>query len=295
MVKRTHKKEMAILKKKLFIGMTIGSAVLVAACGDSATVTDNASEKSELTLEQVYEKTIERQQELKSAKATMKIDQTIGVDSEEGAFEMTSTSDFNMDMIIDPIQLYLEGTTAMKDSESGEEMEAPMKMYMTQNDGFYIYEETAGSWLKLPQGEYDELMNQAGIQNDPSEQLRQLEQFVKDFTFEQNDDEYILTLDTDGEKFKEFALEQAKASMGGEEQLLGSMDGLNIEDAQYVFIIDKETFDMSNMKMDMVMTMEEETGKMTINQSATVDYSDFNKIDAITIPQEVIDNAQVIE
>lgn len=52
---------------------------------------------------------------------------------------------------------------------------------------------------------------------------------------------------------------------------------------------------MSNMKMDMVMTMEEETGKMTINQSATVDYSDFNKIDAITIPQEVIDNAQVIE
>ncbi len=295
MVKRTHKKEMAILKKKLFIGMTLGSAVLVAACGDSATVTDNASEKSELTLEQVYEKTIERQQELKSAKATMKIDQTIGVDSEEGAFEMTSTSDFNMDMIIDPIQLYLEGTTAMKDSESGEEMEAPMKMYMTQSDGFYIYEETAGSWLKLPQGEYDELMNQAGIQNDPSEQLRQLEQFVKDFTFEQNDDEYILTLDTDGEKFKEFALEQAKASMGGEEQLLGSMDGLNIEDAQYVFIIDKETFDMSNMKMDMVMTMEEETGKMTINQSATVDYSDFNKIDAITIPQEVIDNAQVIE
>lgn len=295
MVKRTHKKEMAILKKKLFIGMTLGSAVLVAACGDSATVTDNASEKSELTLEQVYEKTIERQQELKSAKATMKIDQTIGVDSEEGAFEMISTSDFNMDMIIDPIQLYLEGTTAMKDSESGEEMEAPMKMYMTQSDGFYIYEETAGSWLKLPQGEYDELMNQAGIQNDPSEQLRQLEQFVKDFTFEQNDDEYILTLDTDGEKFKEFALEQAKASMGGEEQLLGSMDGLNIEDAQYVFIIDKETFDMSNMKMDMVMTMEEETGKMTINQSATVDYSDFNKIDAITIPQEVIDNAQVIE
>lgn len=283
------------MKKKLFIGMTLGSAVLVAACGDSATVTDNASEKSELTLEQVYEKTIERQQELKSAKATMKIDQTIGVDSEEGAFEMTSTSDFNMDMIIDPIQLYLEGTTAMKDSESGEEMEAPMKMYMTQSDGFYIYEETAGSWLKLPQGEYDELMNQAGIQNDPSEQLRQLEQFVKDFTFEQNDDEYILTLDTDGEKFKEFALEQAKASMGGEEQLLGSMDGLNIEDAQYVFIIDKETFDMSNMKMDMVMTMEEETGKMTINQSATVDYSDFNKIDAITIPQEVIDNAQVIE
>lgn len=283
------------MKKKLFIGMTLGSAVLVAACGDSATVTDNASEKSELTLEQVYEKTIERQQELKSAKATMKIDQTIGVDSEEGAFEMTSTSDFNMDMIIDPIQLYLEGTTAMKDSESGEEMEAPMKMYMTQSDGFYIYEETAGSWLKLPQGEYDELINQAGIQNDPSEQLRQLEQFVKDFTFEQNDDEYILTLDTDGEKFKEFALEQAKASMGGEEQLLGSMDGLNIEDAQYVFIIDKETFDMSNMKMDMVMTMEEETGKMTINQSATVDYSDFNKIDAITIPQEVIDNAQVIE
>lgn len=46
-------------------------------------------------------------------------------------------------------------------------------------------------------------------------------------------------MDTDGEKFKEFALEQAKASMGGEEQLLGSMDGLNIEDAQYVLLLIK--------------------------------------------------------
>lgn len=283
------------MKNKLFIGMTLGSAVLIAACGDSATVKDGASEKSELTLEQVYEKTIERQQELKSAKAEMEIDQTIGVESEEGSFDMTSTSNFNMDMVIDPMQLYLEGTTSMVDSETGEEMKAPIEMYMTQSDGFYLYEETAGGWLKLPQEEFAALMNQTGIQNDPSEQLRQLEQFVEDFTFEQNDDEYILTLDADGEKFKEFVLEQAKTAMGSEEAMLGSMDGMKIEDAQYVFNIDKKTFDMNNMKMDMGMTMEQEGGKITIDQSAIVDYSDFNKIDTITIPQEVIDNAQVIE
>ncbi|KGR81564.1 hypothetical protein CD32_19615 [Lysinibacillus odysseyi 34hs-1 = NBRC 100172] len=288
---------MAFLKKTLFIGMTVGTAVIVAACGDSATVTDNASKKSDLTLEQVYEKTIERQQELESMKAKMKVDQAINVDSEEGSFEMTSASDLNMDMIIDPMQLYVEGTTAVKESETGEETKVPTKMYMTQNDGYYLYEESADSWFKLPEEQFDAMMSQAGIQQDPSEQLRQLEKFVEDFTFEQNDDEYILTLNADGEKFMDFVLQQAKEALGGEEaaQALGSMEGLKIKDAQYVFLIDKKTFDMNNMKMDMIITLEEEDGKMTIDQSATVDYSDFNNVDAITIPQEVIDNAQVLQ
>lgn len=297
MCRGTYEKEMAFLKKSLFIGMTLGSAVLVAACGDSATVKDEATEKSNLTLEQVYEKTIERQQELESMKAKMKIDQVINVDSEEGSFEMTSSSDMNMDMIVDPMQLYAEGTTAVKESETGQETKVPTKMYMTQSDGYYIYEASADSWFKLPEEQFDAMMNQAGIQQDPSEQLRQLEQFVEDFTFEQNDNEYILTLDADGEKFTDFVLEQAKTALGGgnAEQMLGSIEGLKIKDAQYVFLIDKKTFDMSNMKMDMIITLEEEGGNLTIDQSATIDYSDFNNVDAITIPQEVIDNAQEIQ
>lgn len=285
------------MNKKLFIGMTLGSAVLVAACGDAATVKDNASEKSELTLEQVYEKTLERQQELKSAKANMKIDQTLGMEMDGETFEMSSSSNLNMDMVIDPKQLYIEGTTAMVDSETAEEQTVPSKIYMTQKDGYYIYDSTNDSWFQLPQEEFDSLMNEAGIQNDPSEQLRQLEQFVEDFTFEQNDDKYILTLNAEGEKFTEFILEHAKSTLGGEqaEVVLGSMENLKIEDAQYVLEIDKKTFDMKNMKLDMVMSIEKDGGLMTIDQNATIDYSDFNTIDEIKIPQEVIDQAQAIE
>ncbi len=63
------------MNKKLFIGMTIGTAVLVAACGDTATVKENTTATSDLTLEEVFEKTLERQQELKSTKADMSISQ----------------------------------------------------------------------------------------------------------------------------------------------------------------------------------------------------------------------------
>lgn len=285
------------MKKKLLIGMTLGSAVLVAACGDSATVTDNASEKSELTLEQVYEKTLERQQELKSAKANMKVDQSLQMEKDGQTFEMTSSSNLNMDMVIDPKQLYIEGTTAMSDSETKKEQTTPSKIYMTQKDGYYIYDPTDDSWFKLPQEEFDSLMNEAGIQNDPSEQLRQLEEFVEDFTFEQNDKKYILTLNAEGEKFTEFILEQAKTTLGGEqaEVVLGSMENLNIKDAQYVLEIDKKTFDMKNMKLDMVMSIERDGGTITIDQNATIDYSEFNTIDEIKIPQEIIDSVQEIE
>ena len=282
------------MKKKLFIGMAVGSAVLVAGCGSTATVQDNTSNTSDLTLEQVFEKTIERQQEMKSVKADMQISQEMETSMGDESFAMTSTSEMTMETTVNPIQLYAEGTTAMVDAESGEEMKMPLKMYMTEKDGFYIYEETMGGWFKMPSEQYEAILGQAGMmQNDAAEQLRQLEQFVKDFTFEQTDDNFILTLNAEGDKFMNFLLEQIQSTLGETpEELTTGLEGTKIENAKYVLTIDKETFDLTNMVMDMAMTMDVEDMTMKIDQSSTIDYYDFNSIDSITIPQDVLDNAQ---
>lgn len=56
--------------KKYFIGAIIGvSAISLAACGDSATPTDGTTAKSDLTLEQVFDKAMERQENLQSTKS----------------------------------------------------------------------------------------------------------------------------------------------------------------------------------------------------------------------------------
>lgn len=281
------------LNKKLFIGMTIGTAVLAAACGDTATVKENTTATSDLTLEEVFEKTLERQQELKSTKADMSISQDMEMKMGEEAFTMSTVSEMTMETVVNPIQLYAEGTTAIIDDASGEEMKMPLKMYMTETDGFYLYEESMGGWFKMSGENYEEILNQAGMQNDPAEQLKQLQQFVNDFTFEQTDHEFILTLNAEGDKFMSFLLEQVGNSLGeASEEVTAALEGTSVEKAKYVLTIDKETFDLTNMVMDLVMTTEMEGISTKIDQSSTVDYYDFNSVDSIVIPKEVIDTAQ---
>ena len=281
------------MKKKLFIGMTIGTAVLVAACGDTADVKENTTETSDLTLEEVFEKTLERQQELKSTKADMNISQNMEMMMGDESITLSTVSDMTMETVVKPMQLYAEGTTAMIEPESGEEMKMPLKMYMTEADGFYLYEESTGGWFKMDGESYEDILSQAGMQNDPSEQLKQLQQFVSDFTFEQTDENFILMLNAQGDKFMSFLLEQVGGSLGeGTDDIKKALEGTNVESAQYVLTIDKETFDLTNMAMDLVMTMEVEGMTTKIDQTSTVDYYDFNSIESIVIPQEVIDTAQ---
>lgn len=287
------------MKKKLFIGMTVGAAVLVAACGDPAEVKKDDSssakpkDKSELTLEQVYEKTMERQKELTSAKADMKMDMDIEMSLDGETLNLTSNSNLQMETVVSPLQVFVEGTTSMTDDSTGEDIEVPMKMYMTEKDGFYLYEESEGGWFKLPADEYEAILEAAGMQTDASEQLQQLQQFVKDFKFEQTNDSFVLTLDAEGEKFMEFIKEQASAALGEEgEDLLGDLNGIKFDKAKYILTIDKKTFDLTNMVMDLGMNFTEEGIESKITQSVTVNFSDFNSIDSITIPQEVLDNAE---
>ena len=273
--------------------MTMGTAVLVAACGDTATVKENTTATSDLTLEEVFEKTLERQQELKSTKADMSISQDMEMTMGEESFTMSTVSDMTMETVVKPMQLYAEGTTAMVDNESGEEMKMPIKMYMTEEDGFYLYEESMGGWFKMPGENYEEILNQAGMQNDSTEQLKQLQQFISDFTFEQTDKEFTLTLNAQGDKFMSFLLEQMNGSLGeGPEDITTALEGTNVESAKYVLTIDKETFDLTNMVLDIVMTMEVEGITTKVDQSSTINYYDFNSIESIVIPQEVIDTAQ---
>ena len=273
--------------------MTIGTAVLAAACGNTADVKENTTETSDLTLEEVFEKTLERQQELKSTKADMNISQNMDMMMSDESFTLSTVSDMTMETVVKPMQLYAEGTTAMVDPESGEEMKMPLKMYMTEADGFYLYEETMGGWFKMAGESYEDILSQAGMQNDPAEQLKQLQQFVSDFTFEQSDDEFILMLNAQGDKFMSFLLEQIGGSLGeGADDIKKAFEGTNVEDAQYVLTIDKETFDLTTMVMDLAMTMEMDGMTTKIDQTSTVNYYDFNSVENIVIPQEVIDTAQ---
>ncbi|MFJ7697220.1 DUF6612 family protein [Lysinibacillus fusiformis] len=284
--------------KKIFKVLAVGTlALTLAACNSSATPTKDTTKTSNLTLEQVYDKAVDRQSDIKSASANMDMTQVTKVGSGEEAMEFSINSKMEMDIIVDPLAMHLSGSMSMPDmmSEGQETTDMPIEMYMKKDAGLFMKDVTTDSWLKLPDENFDAILDQTAASADAKEQLEQLKKFINDFTFEQTDKEYVLTLEAKGDKFKELIDSEINKSiedMGLEEN---PMDQLTIEKINYVLHIDKETFDTNKMDMNFDLKMAVEGDELLMNTKSVVTYTDFNHLKTIDIPQSIVDNAQTIE
>ncbi|MEC1177000.1 hypothetical protein P9B03_00760 [Metasolibacillus meyeri] len=276
------------MKKKMLLALT-GVAVVAAGCGTTATPKDDTTDKSDLSLEEVFAKSNARQSEIKSFNATMTMTQAMELG--DGSTIDTSAN-MKMGAVLEPVQFFIDGTISMTEPVSNEKIDIPMKMYMTADDGFYMYESTADAWFKLPQdATLDEMLSQAGVQANAVDQLKLLEKFADDFTFEQTNTDYILTLKASGDKFKQLIEEQIALTMP--DAPIDQLEELSFDDTSYQLTIDKKTYDMKELKLDMIISMEIEGTTAKIDQKTTTTYDDFNNT-TITIPQDVLDNAQEI-
>ncbi|HBT73457.1 MAG TPA: hypothetical protein DEB37_14770 [Lysinibacillus sp.] len=284
--------------KKIFKVLAVGTlALTLAACNSSATPTKDTTKTSKLTLEQVYDKAVDRQADIKSASANMDMTQVTKVGSGKEAMEFSIDSKMDMDIIVDPLAMHLSGSMSMPDmmSEGEETTDMPIEMYMKKDTGLFMKDMTTDSWIKLPDENFDEILDQTAASADAKEQLEHLKKFIGDFKFEQTDDEYVLTLEAKGDKFKELIDSEITKSiedMGLEEN---PMDQLTIEKINYILHIDKETFDTKKMDMNFDLKMAVEGDELIMNTKSVVTYTDFNHLKTIDIPQSIIDNAQTIE
>ncbi|MFJ7953184.1 DUF6612 family protein [Lysinibacillus sp. NPDC096418] len=275
---------------------------------NAMTTTPTVSQPSSLPLEEVFNKALAKQQDIKSMKTTMTMTQAIEVNEGKETFKANTSTKMLMDVVIDPMQFFVEGTVAMTEPESGEAMEMPLKMYMTAKDGMYMYEATEGAWIKFPSdmfNSYNAILDQAGVQASAADQLEMLKEFAKDFTLKETDNSYILTLNADGEKFNKLIKDQVSALLPmmetgtedkeaelAEEQILASLSNMSFDNVKYQLTIDKKSFDIKNIVMDMTLAMTMEDVKMKIDQKSNITYDEFNTIKTITIPQDVLKNAK---
>ncbi|MCL1695099.1 MULTISPECIES: DUF6612 family protein [unclassified Lysinibacillus] len=281
---------------KFFKVLSVGAlALTLAACNSSATPTKDTTKTSKLTLEQVYEKAVERQADVKSASAKMEMTQESKVGSGEQSMEFSIDSKMDMDVVTDPIAMHLSGTMTMPDmADEGKNTEMPIDMYMKKDQGFFMKDEASKSWFKLPDDQFDAMIEQTASSADAKAQLEQLKDFIGDFKFEQTDDSYVLTLDAKGDKFKELIdseINKSMKDMGLEENPL---DKLTIDKIHYILQIDKKTFDTNKMDMNFDLKMKVEDQELSMKTKSVVTYTDFNHLKTIDIPQEVIDKAKSI-
>lgn len=285
---------MIIFMKKWTALLSIATLTLgLAACNETATPVQEkeVTETSKLTLQEVYDKSMKVSEELKSVKGTIDMNQTMTMPSEEMTLDIKSALD--MEYILEPMQMHQKGTTTMMGmGEGGESQETEMETYITE-DAMYVYEGTTAQWMKFPQEMVDQIMSSAN-QTDPATQLQPLQEYLEQVEFEQDDDTYILTLKGSGEEFTALVKDQVDEAL----QNLTAGENINLDftinSVDYVVHIDKESYQTTKLDtvIDMDMTMEGET--INLKMDAKTDFSKFNEIGEIVVPQEIIDSATSI-
>ena len=288
---------MIVLKKWIMFMGTATLAIGLSACGETAEpVSEDGSAKgeaSDLTAEEVYAKAVEATEKITGLHADIVTDQVMAMQPDGMVINMKVNS--AMDMTNGPLAFHQTAETSIVSEDIENTNPMSMEMYYTE-EGLYMYEETMATWLKMPDESIEDLKGLADQQTaDPSQQLEELAEFQNDFSFEQTADEYILTLDASGEKFKELMDQQLEKTLGQMEiEAQMALEDMTIHSVNYIINIDKETFLTNSMDMKMDMDMNIEGESMNIKSDIQADYSKYNEIEAITIPAEIMEQAQEI-
>lgn len=282
---------------KFFKVLSVGAlALTLAACNSSASPTKGTTKTSDLTLEQVYDKAVKRQEDIKSASAKAEVTQEATMGSGDKEEKFISDTKMDVDVVTDPLGMHFSMTTTAPDmlDEGDKNNEASVEMYMNKDQGIFVKDETSNQWLKLPGDDFDSILEETSSSANAKEQLEQLKKFVGDFKFEQTDDAYVLTLDAKGDKFKELIDSEMKKSMKDLNLQENPLDNLTINKMDYVLYIDKETFDTKKIDVDMDLKIKVEDEEFSSKMKTVVTYTDFNNLKTIDIPKEIIDNAQTV-
>lgn len=236
-------------------------------------------------IEEVFTKSSEVSKDLESFAITMESEQTIdtGMDTlPEGGIPISSKIDAVHQT--DPEAFHQTIHTM------GEEIE----QYYS-SDGLFMKTPAEDGWVKAPEDVLNELNAMSTESQTPSDQLEQLEDHIEDFQLEQEDGQYILSFESNGDSGKELIEEAVQEGLATGEIPKDVLDGLTVHELSYRMAVDKETYYPQMFKINMDFTIEENGESVNLNQAIYSEFSRYNEIDSITIPDQVKENAKEVE
>ena len=230
-----------------------------------------------LTAETVLEKSMEATNALESYSMDVNMNQVISI---QGEVPQEISTTMKMDVTMNPFAMYQ--VMQMNDEMTGS-ME--MESYYTE-EAYYMHEPYTGGWYKF---EYD--IPHEAFHQSPAEQMESLKSFANELTLKEDGDVYIITLEGTGDSYNEL-LQDASfiAEMDGMFDDIFSM--INVNKISFEIHVNKTTFLQTkvNMTMDLEMNIEGEV-MHTIQEMEMTVYN-YNGINEIVVPQEVLDNLQ---
>lgn len=279
--------------------MIIGAllAVSLAACGndtdksatppagnETTTESNNTAEQNAAvpTLDELLAKTGEATKALKSFTTEANIDQKIKVDAGEQSQDQQVKTSLKMDIVKDPMMIYQE----MELDMSGQKQN--VKQYITSDK---IYSQVGDQWVAIPEEQTKALIEQLKASMNPEKELDQFKKVKEDVKITEEGDNYVLNADVSGDNVKELA-KSVMEQNGSDAQMQAMLDQMNIKSMKMKYLINKETSLMEKIDVEMVMEMEQNNQKMTMDMKMDTSFSNHDKVAEIKIPQEALDSAK---
>ena len=248
---------------------------------------NDADEASSSSADDVIAEILKANESIESFAAVAEVDQ----DMEIGGEVMSTSTSSDMRFVLDPVGLHQKMTMDIP-GEGVQEIET----YMTE-DGYYMYEPSQDMWMKFPDSMSGQLVEQVMTQADVEAQLEQFKGMEDNFSLEEDDDLYILKFATKGDELGDQMSELVEGTLPDELASLGAslLENMSINQLKYEMKVDKSTYYPESLDMVIDFTMGMDDQEMHSKQNMKTTYSDYNSIDEITVPQDVIDNAEEMD
>lgn len=238
---------------------------------------ETTEENKDLSAVEVYEKSLEATEELKSFSLATDIQQSVSMgEQEEQKIEMSSEGDFTMD----PLSYHLV-TEAM-----GQNIE----MYYIQ-DGLYFKDPNSGNWLKGPKDLINQFSQAGTMQQSPEKQLDMLQDYSDSLTMDETEDGYVIHLEANEEDMKQF-IEKALSNGGAVPK--NTIEQFTIDHLAFDLTISKDQYYPKLIDMKMDISMEQQGNTVSVKQEIQSTYDEYNEIEEVRIPEDVKENAEDI-
>lgn len=268
-----------VLKKSSMIITTLLLVMILSAC----------SSTEGKKIEEVITKSSEVSENLESFAVKTESEQTIHLESGEnnglppGGIPITSTIDAIHQ--VEPEAFY----------QTVETMDQVTEQYYTDK-GLYMTSPTQDGWVKAPENVLDQIQAMSSNSQTPAEQLQHFEKYVENFHLEKEKDNYILTFQSNVESAQQLVEDAVQETLPADEIPEELLNNLEVNELKYRMVINKDTYYPQTFSMDMDFNIKEENGEsMQLQQSLYSEFSRFNEIEEITIPQDILDEAKEIE
>jgi len=240
----------------------------------------NKESGSQPTVEELIEKTAKAGADLKSFSMESKMSQNIVMSQGEEKQEQKVDMEMKSDFVREPLQIHQEINVKMPQGDQ------KVNQYITEEG---IFTETNGIWMKLPNEMKDQMMASMEASLQPEKQLEQFKSIAKDTKVTEEGNEYVLTAEMSGDNVKELAKElMSQAGNGANEQIDALMESMDIKSIKVTSGVNKETFLPTRADVTMVMEMEQEGQKISMDMVMTSTISKHNEIGEIKVPEEAL-------